>query len=104
MAQWDVYANPSARLRDELPYLVLIQSDLLDALATRFVIPLARGVPARGLPARLSPRFEVAGESLLLLPQEAGPIDAHALRRSVASLKKEAHRIVDALDAVVSGL
>ena len=35
MAQYDVFANPSNRASDGIPYVVVIQSDLLDALATR---------------------------------------------------------------------
>jgi hypothetical protein len=38
------------------------------------------------------------------LPQEAGPIDARLLKRRVVSLRTHAHDIVDALDAVVSGV
>jgi toxin CcdB len=104
VAQWDVYQNPSARLRDELPYLVQVQSDLLKALTTRLVVPLARSAPGRGLPARLSPTVDVDGETLVLLPQESGAIDMAALRLPVATLKTDAHRIVDALDAVISGI
>ncbi|MDO8318030.1 CcdB family protein [Rhodoferax sp.] len=39
--QFDVYANPSPRMRDVYPYVVDVQSDLLSALATRMVVPLA---------------------------------------------------------------
>lgn len=35
MAQYDVYANPSKSADNGIPYVVVIQSDLLDALATR---------------------------------------------------------------------
>ena len=37
--QYDVYPNPSPRLREVYPYVVDVQSDLLKALATRMVIP-----------------------------------------------------------------
>ena len=52
----------------------------------------------------MSPRFEVQGEPVLLLPQEAGPIAARLLKDRVGTLRPESHRIVDALDAVISGL
>ncbi|MGK2898878.1 MAG: CcdB family protein [Burkholderiaceae bacterium] len=42
MAQWGVYPNPSVRSRDDSPYLVDLQSDLLDALPSRPAAPLAR--------------------------------------------------------------
>ena len=105
MAQWDVYRNPSARLREEIPFLVDLQSDLLSGLDTRFVAPLARSrVAAAALPRRLCPAFSVEGVPVVLLPQEAGPVDARLLKARVASLKTQAHEIVDALDAVVSGV
>jgi toxin CcdB len=105
MAQWDVYVNPNLRARAELPLLVVLQSDLLGSLMTRFVAPLARsdGAPA-GLPARLAPVFQIDGQSLVLLPQEAGALDARLLRLPVASLRGESHRIVDAFDALLSGI
>ncbi len=105
MAQWDVYRNPFERSRPDVPYLVVMQSDLLDALATRLVAPLVRSalVP-RVLPARLAPDFEVDGERVVLMPQEAAPVDARVLRAPVLSLRAQSHRIVDALDAVVSGV
>jgi len=105
MPQWDVYVNPSPRARDLLPFVVVLQSDLLDSLPTRLVVPLSRSqVGARGLPARLAPEFDVQGETLVLKPHEAGNLFARDLRRPVVSLRAQAHRIVDALDAVISGV
>lgn len=105
MAQWDVYRNPSPRSSDRLPFLVVVQSDLLDALPTRLVMPLARSeVPTAGLPERLAPSFVVEGERLVLKAHEVGSVLARDLRRPVRSLRAESHRLVDALDAVISGI
>ena len=105
VAQWDVYPNPSVRLRDEIPFLVDLQSDLLSGLGSRLVAPLARTrVASAALPHRLCPVFTIAGSTVTLLPQESGPIDARLLKRKVASLRAHAHDIVGALDAVVSGI
>ena len=105
MTQWDVYANPSLRSRDELPYLIDVQSALLSDLGTRLVVPLSRHAQApTGLPTRMTPLFTIGPQLLRLVPQEAGAIDATLLRRPLVSLRAEAHRIVDALDAVVSGV
>lgn len=105
MAQWDGYANPIPRARDLLPYLVVLQSDLLETLPTRLVAPLSRStVTAAGLPRRLAPSFEIAGQRLTLKPHEAGTIPTRSLRQPVGSLRSQAHRIIDALDAVVSGI
>jgi toxin CcdB len=105
VAQWDVYRNPSARLREEIPFLVDLQSDLLSGLDTRLVAPLARTrIATTALPRRLCPAFTIDGLPVVLLPQESGAIDARLLKRRVVSLRTQAHEIVDALDAVVSGV
>lgn len=105
MAQWDVYRNPSPRLREEIPFLIDLQSDLLSGLDTRFVAPLARTrLAAESLPRRLCPAFTVEGATVVLLPHEAGPVDARLLKGRVASLRTQAHEIAGALDAVVSGV
>ena len=106
MAQYDVYSNPNARSRDSFPYLVDIQSVLLERLRTRLTIPLSRlGAETAGeLPRRLVPRFLVAGEGLLLLAHLAAAIETRHLRKPVASLAGSALEIIDAVDAVVSGV
>lgn len=105
MAQWDVYPNPSARLRDEIPYLVDLQSDLLSSLDSRLVAPLARTrLVSAGLPRTLCPVFMIADAQVVLLPQESGPIDARLLKRRVVSLRTQSHEIVAAIDAVIGGV
>jgi toxin CcdB len=103
VAQWDVYPNPSERARGELPFVVDVQSDLLAGLRTRLVVPLAAEVTA-ALPPRMCPRLDIGARRLQLLPQEAGAVPANSLRRPVVSLRVQQHQIVDALDAVISGV
>jgi toxin CcdB len=105
MAQYDVYANPNPRSRDAVPYVVDVQSDLLDGLPTRLVMPLSReGVMASGLPRRLVPVLSVDGEALALHAHQSAGIDARLLKRRVISLRHHAAEIRDALDSVVSGI
>lgn len=103
MAQWDVYENPSARSRSEVPYLLDVQSALLESLRTRLVMPLVPLRPGAPPPPALAPVFEVGGHRLRLVPHEAGAIAAEQLRTPVTSLRAESHRVVAALDAVISG-
>ena len=103
--QYDVYVNPSPRMRDEYPYVVDMQSDLLSALATRMVAPLAvTEVASTNLPTRLCPVFVVKGQKLILLPHEAAPLDKRLLKTRVVSLRDRAHDMVAAADAVMSGI
>ncbi len=105
MAQWDVIPNPAASSRDRIPYLVVLQSDLLEQLPTRLVAPLSRSeVAAAVMPQRMAPAFRIRGERLVLKAHEAGIVPARALRPPVHNLREESHRLVDALDAVISGI
>lgn len=103
--QFDVYANPSPRMRDVYPYVVDVQSDLLSALATRMVVPLAvTTLAAIDLPRRLCPVFSVSDKSLMLVPFEAAPLDKRLLKDAINSLRDRSHEVVAAMDAVLSGI
>jgi toxin CcdB len=103
--QFDVYPNPSPRMRDVYPYVLDVQSDLLNALATRMVVPLAlSSLPASSLPQRLCPLVRVKDKSLMLVPFEAAPLDKRHLKSKVTSLRERADDIVAAMDAVLSGV
>jgi toxin CcdB len=40
MSQFDVYANPDPTSKARIPYVVALQSDLLDAIENHVVAPL----------------------------------------------------------------
>ncbi len=42
MPQFDVYLNPHAASRATVPFVVDVQSGLIEALPTRLVMPLSR--------------------------------------------------------------
>jgi toxin CcdB len=105
VALFDVYANPQAALRPSVPYLLDVQSPLIDQLPTRLVMPLSRlGVGQVKLPTNLCPEFEILGERFTLLPHQAAPVAARSLKKAVVSLRHQASEVVAALDAVTSGI
>ena len=92
-------------MRDVYPYVVDVQSDLLSALATRMVVPLAiTTLAATDLPRRLCPVLTVSGQSLMLVPFEAAPLDKRLLRTEVTSVRDRSHEIIAAMDSVLSGI
>lgn len=104
MAQYDVYANPSRSAAEGIPYVVVVQSDLLDGLATRLTMPLAVLDGAAKVPTALCPVVVVQGQRLHALAHFAAPLPAKVLTRPVDNLASQASALVSALDAVLSGI
>lgn len=104
MAQYDVYPNPSTSAGQGIPYVVVIQSDLLDGLNTRLTVPLATLSYAGKVPSALCPQVVVKGQRLHALAHFAAPLPARLLRKPVASVAPQASALVAAMDAVLSGV
>ena len=104
MAQFDVYANPSESAEHGIPYVVVVQSDLLDALATRMTIPLATVEFAKKSPDKLCPMVTVSGQRLRALAHYTAPLPTRSLRQVVGNLAPQASSLIAAMDVVVSGV
>ncbi len=104
MAQFDVYSNPSSSAQDGIPYVVVVQSDLLEALATRLVIPLASHDFADKTPEKLCPTIMVKGQTLRALAHYAAPLPARSLRKALGNVSAQSDALIAALDVVLSGV
>lgn len=105
MAQFDVYRNPNPASRTRIPYLLDVQSGLLDPIATRVIVPLCKPEVLSGKPAeRLNPAFEIEGRKLYLLTPELAGVPRKVLGEPVANLAAERRTIVEALDLVFTGI
>lgn len=104
MAQYDVFPNPSRSAADGIPYVVVIQSDLLDALPTRLTMPLAELDAAVKVPTALCPVIIVNGQRLQALAHYAAPLPAKGLRHPVDNVTRQASALVSAMDTVLSGI
>ena len=103
-AQYDVFSIPSSSATEGIPYVVVIQSDPPDALATRLTMPLAELDLKVKVPAALCPIFVVHGKRLHALAHYAAPLPARLLKRPVDNVAAQASALVSAMDAVLSGL
>ena len=104
MPQFTVYRNKSPRTKSIFPLLVDIQSDLLEQLQTRAVIPLTRttGLTKKPL-TQLTPALTFDGESYVLMtPQLAGVARAE-LGAPAGSLAGERNAIIAAMDFLLTG-
>ena len=104
MAQYDVFPNPSVSAVSGIPYVVAIQSDLLDGLATRMTVPLAALDFTGKVPAALCPAITVKGQRLNALAHYAAPLPVKLLRRPVDNVAAQASALVAAMDVVLSGV
>ncbi len=104
MPQFDVYCNPDASSRARFPYLLDIQSDPLDSLATRVVVPLAPESGDATPITRLMPVFEVGGQRVVMRTPELAGVPRKAIGAHVGSLAGRRHEIVAALDVLVTGV
>ena len=104
MAQYDVFRNPSVVSRNEVPFVVLIQCELLNHLSTRLVIPLANyTAKTPSGPPVLCPLVEFEGQSLRALPHLMAAFRVRDLGKPVGSLTHCASTLAAAVDAVLSG-
>jgi toxin CcdB len=105
MAQFDVFRNPNAASRARIPYLLDVQSDLLDALATCIVVPLCKPEVLGGKPAeRLNPAFDIDGRKFLMLTPELAGVPRKALGGRVGNLAAHRTEIIAALDIAFTGI
>jgi toxin CcdB len=104
MARFDVYPNPG-RHQTHVPYLLDVQSNHLDALATRIVIPLRRLdlFPKVTLPEDLIPVFVIEGIACLLDTPQLAAIPKSELKQRVTSLADMQTAITTALDRLFGG-
>lgn len=105
MAQFSVYRNQNAATREQFPYLLNVQNDLLDALQTCVVVPLAAATKVGyHVMSRLTPMVTVqAKQYLMMTPQLAG-IAKRELGEEIESLADARHDIIAAIDFLLSGV
>ena len=87
------------------PYLLDVQSGLLNGLDSRIVVPLRRRshFAQVKMPESLMPTLIVAGEECLLETPKLAAVPLRTLKNPVASLAHEHGRIVAALDFLFNG-
>jgi len=104
MAQFKVYENPNDATRQTYPYLLDIQSNLLDELRTTVVIPLSPVRPGTATLTKLCPTVEIEGESFIAVTQQIAGIDRKYVGREICDLASQRAEIIAAMDFLISGI
>lgn len=102
MAQFGVHRN-TGKHRDDIPYVVLVQSSLYDSYRRRVVVPMVRKAALGKVSnPRFNPSFKIENVQVVLHPLEIVSVPNELLGEYVASLSSEGSRIMDALDELLT--
>jgi toxin CcdB len=102
VAQFDVHRN-TGKHRDDIPYVVLVQSSLYDSYRRRVVVPLVRKSALGKIDnSRFNPPFKIENVQVILHPLEIVSVPNKQLGEFVKSLGEEGSRIMDALDELLT--
>lgn len=98
MARFDVDANPDTEQRRRIPFFLDIQSDFVEGLHTRIVVPLwAEGLLMQRA-QDLHPALEVNGQQVVMETAALGAVPESFLHRKVGNLTSQQMDIQNALD------
>ena len=102
MAQFDVHRN-SGKHKDNIPFVVVVQSAQFDSYRRRVVVPLVRATAIGKIDyPGFNPTFKVRNTSVVLHPLEIVSIPVEQLGPTVGSLRDESQMIVAALDELLT--
>ena len=104
MAQFSVYRNKNPRTKATFPLLVDVQSDLLEPLGTRVVIPLTKSPALTKKPvSHLTPEVSFSGERYVLMTPQLAGINRAELGPHAGNLGEERQAILAAIDFLLTG-
>ena len=103
MAQFDVYENTNPKTRKAIPYLLDVQTDLLNILATRVVVPLITVSAMEKGATHLNPSFRIKRTTFLMSTAELAGVHKNLLGAKVCSLGEQRDEIIAALDFLFTG-
>ena len=105
MPQFAVHRNPNAATHTAIPFLLDVQSELLETLNTRVVVPLYLPAAVQdGIIATLMPRMEIDGEPYIAVTPELAGISRKSLGIQVSDASHRRYDIIAALDLLLTGI
>lgn len=105
MSQFTLYENENKNSKKAYPYFVDVQSDLLEELNSRLVIPLSMYKTLNNTNAtKLCPVFKIKKESFVLLTHQMTSVPKSILKKEAGSLETSRYEILGAVDLLLSGI
>lgn len=103
MAQFDVFRNRRENSRAVIPYLLDVQAETFEPLATHLVIPLVRKSAGIRLFGRLNPEVTIEGEKFFLSIPELAGVSIVNLGERVDSLAHMRAEVIAGIDFLFTG-
>jgi toxin CcdB len=104
VAQFSVYRNKNPRTKSTFPFLVDVQSDLLEPLNTRVVIPMTKAVALTKKPvSHLTPEISFNGDRYVLMTPQLAGLSRAELGPHAGTLVDERQGILAAIDFLLTG-
>jgi toxin CcdB len=105
VSQFTIHRNRNPQSKAIFPLLLDVQSDLLEDLPTRTVIPLTQSASLAQKPlSRLTPFIPVEGKPYMLLTYQLASIPKSVLGSEVSDAAEHRDTIIGALDFLISGV
>jgi len=105
MSQYSLYKNENKNSKKTYPLFVDVQSDLLDSLNSRVVIPLSLNRETNNTNAKkLCPIFDIEGKNYILLTHQMTSVPCSILKKNSGSLANYRYEILGAIDLLVTGI
>ena len=105
MPQFSVYINENRASRKTYPYFLDVQTNLLDELNSRLVIPLTPSDSLENINVKkLCPLITIGGKSFALLTHQLTAIPASNLKQEVENIEYFRNEIVGAIDLLITGI
>lgn len=105
MKQFDVYTNTDKDTNKTYPFFVDVQSDILDTLNSRVVIPLTPASKSdKCYPNNLCPIVKIKNKNYALLTHQLTSVSASFLKKNEGSLISSRDEIIGAIDFLVTGI
>ena len=100
MTQFDVFINKNPDTNTQIPYLLNVQNDILNTLATTVVVPLI--LNAKSI-SNLNPIFLIENKTVIMSTTEIGSIPISYLGDKVCSISDKRTEIINAIDFLITG-
>ncbi len=105
MAQYSLYKNENKSSKKIYPLFADVQSDLLDGLNSRIVIPLSLNKQTNNTNVKgLCPIFDINGKDYILLTHQMTSVPASLLKKKEGTLNDYRYEILGAIDLLLTGI